>query len=179
MENQIMHWTAKSAADFVFSVGADFVAQVEVKMETENMPQKDLAMRLQVSEGRVSQILNDPGNLELETIVNCALSLGMKASIVLYDDGDRKKEYGPIHPQIFRICWEKAGKPKDFWQAKSEWSEGASKNYEATLYIEGSNIGYVNRETLRYSMNSTGETITRGSKPTATNTSPNFALERR
>jgi transcriptional regulator with XRE-family HTH domain len=115
MENHIMHWTAKSAADFTFSVGADFIAQVEVKLEAEKIPQKDLAKALHVSEGRVSQILNDPGNLELETIVKCALSLGMKASIVLYDDGDRKKEYGPIHPDIFRISWEKAGKPTDFW----------------------------------------------------------------
>lgn len=127
------HWTANDGADFVFSVGADFVAQLELKLEAEGLPQKELAARLSVSKGRISQILKNPGNLELQTIVNCALSLGMKATIVLYDDGDKKREYGPIHPEMFKICWERAGRPRDFW----EFSEPIAVNVTETADLKG------------------------------------------
>ena len=60
------HWTEKSTDDFLYRIAADFVRQVESAMENAGVNQAGLAKRLKVSEGRVSQVLNNPGNLRLE-----------------------------------------------------------------------------------------------------------------
>jgi antitoxin component HigA of HigAB toxin-antitoxin module len=109
------HWTERSVEDFQFAISLDFVDQIEAQLEVRAMKQTDLAKELKVSEGRVSQILNNPGNLTLNMIVKCATAVGMKVSVVAYEDDDHEKPRGPIHSQIFRTCWEKAGKPRDVW----------------------------------------------------------------
>lgn len=147
-KSQKIHWTAEDTADFVFSVGADFVGQVEVKLERANIPQRELAKKLKVSPGRVSQLLNNPGNLELKTIVDCALALGLKASIVLYDDDDHKKEYGPLHPDVFRTCWEMSGKPKDAWSIDVIPSKGYAPG--AGLAIHSQKSQPTNRSLVNY-----------------------------
>ncbi|CUS33503.1 helix-turn-helix transcriptional regulator [Candidatus Nitrospira nitrificans] len=129
VKNTNAHWTEKSLSDFIYRVGADFVFQLDNKIDS----QKALAETLSVTKSAVSQKLNNPGNLKLETMVKYARALGLKVSVVLYDDGDRDNERGPINSDIFRICWENAGKPKDFWQATSDWVEGVSVNYEVIL----------------------------------------------
>ncbi len=112
------HWTEKSTDDFLFRIGADFVAQLESKMEALPMKQSELAEELGVTKGRISQIFNEPGNLTLNLIIKCARAVGMKASVVAYDDGDKKNERGPIHSEIFRMCWERQGSPADIWSFK-------------------------------------------------------------
>ena len=84
-------------------------------MEKADINQAGLAKAMGVSEGRVSQILNNPGNLTLKTIVQAARALGYKASIVAYDDGDPGNHNGPVNAQIFELCWERAGCPTDFF----------------------------------------------------------------
>ena len=111
MEATKSHWTEDNTADYLFRIGADFVFQLEDKFDA----QKDLAKALNVTESAVSQKLNNPGNLKLQTMIKYARALGMKLSVVLYDDGDSRNERGPISAEIFRICWERAGKPADFW----------------------------------------------------------------
>jgi transcriptional regulator with XRE-family HTH domain len=108
------HWTEDHTADFMFRIGADFVAQVEEKLAASDLRQKDLAKDLQLTASRVSQIINNPGNLTLQTMIEYARALGMKLSVVLYDDGDSQNRSGPIHADIFRACWEKAGSPTSF-----------------------------------------------------------------
>jgi transcriptional regulator with XRE-family HTH domain len=110
------HWTEESTGNFLFRVGADFVSQLLDKVES----QKDLAKKRNVSKGAVSQMLNNPGNLKLKTMIEYARALGMKIGVLLYDDDDKHNENGPIHPDIFRICWERNGKPKDFWSLKRD-----------------------------------------------------------
>jgi len=111
-----LHWTAKSIKDYIFRIAADFIAQLEIRMDsTENYSQDKLAKDLGISKGRVSQVLNHPGNMTLRNIVRYAKALGMKVSLVAYDDDDPKNENGPINPEIFRVCWEKLGKPRDMW----------------------------------------------------------------
>jgi hypothetical protein len=44
-----------------------------------------------------------------------ARALGMKVSIVAYDDHDPENKKGPINSEIFKMCWEQLGKPRDFW----------------------------------------------------------------
>lgn len=109
------HWTNNSVDDFVSRIGFDFVTQLEKKMESLSISRGELATRLGVSSGRVSQIFNNPRNMTLRTIIKCARILGMKVSVVAYDDGDPLNENGPIDSEIFARCWEESGKPKDFY----------------------------------------------------------------
>jgi len=109
------HWTARSFKDYLFRVKADFLSQLEKKMESSNTSQGKLAKRLGKTKGRVSQVLNDPGNITLSTMIEYARKLGMKVSIIAYEDDDPENKRGPINSEVFRICWEKSGKPRDFW----------------------------------------------------------------
>jgi len=126
MKSTKAHWTESSLSDYLFRIGADFVLQLEEKIGA----QKDLAKVLKVTEGAVSQKLNNPGNLKLHTMIKYARALGLKLSIVLYDDGDSRNERGPIHADIFRICWENSGKPADFWNINED-------NYTRSATAEG------------------------------------------
>jgi len=109
------HWTERRIKDYLFSIVADFITQLETKMESLTISQGEFAKKLRVSKGRISQLLNHPTNFKLETIIKYARALGMKVSIVAYDDNDPQNTKGPINSEIFRICWEQWGKPRDFW----------------------------------------------------------------
>jgi transcriptional regulator with XRE-family HTH domain len=118
---QSPHWTEASADDFVHRIIFDFIAQVEKKMESMPLTQAELAKRLDVSEGAVSRILNNPHNLTLKTIVRYARALGIKVSVVAYDDGDPYNTLGPVNSEIFSICWQQAGSPHDNWSVDSRY----------------------------------------------------------
>lgn len=108
------HWTERSTADFVYKIASDFVLQLEKKMDGA-VSQKELAERLGVSVGRVSQVINNPGNLTIRNIVEYSRALGLKVSVVAYDDGDPENHNGPINSEIFYRCWQKNGEPTDFF----------------------------------------------------------------
>lgn len=110
-----VHWTQRTIRDYLFRIAADFIAQLEKKMESENISQDELAKRLKITKGRVSQVLNHPGNISLAIFAKYARALGMKTSIIAYEDSDPENKKGPINSEIFNICWEKCGKPGDFW----------------------------------------------------------------
>ena len=59
------HWTANKTDAFVYRIASDFIVQLEKKMDGQ-VNQSDLAKRLGVSKGRVSQVFNNPGNLTLK-----------------------------------------------------------------------------------------------------------------
>jgi len=109
------HWTERSNKDFLFRIAADFITQLEDKMESIPISQDEFAKRLDVTKGRVSQVLNNPGNITLGKIIKYSRALGLKVSIVAYEDDDPKNERGPINSEVFNICWGKLGKPTDFW----------------------------------------------------------------
>jgi transcriptional regulator with XRE-family HTH domain len=109
------HWTEKSTDDFLYRIAADFVRQIENAMESEGVNQAQLAERLKVTEGRVSQVLNNPGNLTLRKIVEYVRALGRKVAIVEYDDNDPQNRNGPVNSEIFAKCWYAAGMPSDFF----------------------------------------------------------------
>lgn len=111
------HWTVDSATDFVYRISSDFVAQLETKLEEKSMTRKEYARELDVTPARVSQFLNDPGSFELSSMVNYAQALGMKVSVIAYDDGDSGNENGPISSQVFNTCWTRCGSPHDMFQA--------------------------------------------------------------
>jgi transcriptional regulator with XRE-family HTH domain len=123
MHNVTIHWTERSVNDFLYRIASDFVTQLKQRIQSETVSKAKLAEKLGVSKGRVSQILNNPGNLTLKMIIKCARALGMKVAIVAYDDGDQTNERGPINSEIFRVCWENSGKPIDFWSiAKPQYA---------------------------------------------------------
>jgi hypothetical protein len=156
MEN-VAHWTQQSTADFVYSISSTFVAQIETKMEEEEISRTELATRLKKSSGRVSQILNNPGNMGLKVMVETAGSLGMKVSVIAYDDHDPAGENGPIDPDVFVKCWEHAGRPANLFEAEDVCAgralEGYLDNVTATscstvaagqIYVNARNFhGYV------------------------------------
>lgn len=114
------HWTTRSTDDFVYSISSDFALQIENKLDEERITQAEFAALLGVTDGRVSQLLRNPGNLTLKKMVESARALRMKVSVVAYDDDDPSNQNGPINSQIFTNCWVKAGKPKDFFSLQPE-----------------------------------------------------------
>src|SRR5258705_6111448 len=113
------HWTERNVEDFVHRISFDFITQVAKKLESSPMSRAELANKLGVSKGRISQILNKPGNLTLRKAVAYARALGMKVAVVAYDDGDQGNEKGPISSEIFSICWNNQNQPRDFETASS------------------------------------------------------------
>lgn len=113
------HWTEGGVDDFVHRLSFDFITHLAKRLESGPLTRAQLAGRLGISKGRVSQILNNPSNLTLKKAITYARALGMKASLVAYDDHDPDNHNGPISSEIFTTCWEKAGKPADFQTAES------------------------------------------------------------
>ena len=125
----IGHWTNTSIQDFLYRVGSDYIAQIEQAMDDSQVSQAALAQRLSVSEGRVSQVLNNPGNLTLKAIIAYARALKKKVAIVAYDDQDPENNNGPINSQVFAECWEKAGRPSDFLGLEARADVGIAANH--------------------------------------------------
>lgn len=112
---QHKHWTAESTVAFAYRIASDFVEQLERKREDLKWSRSRLAKELNVTPGRISQVINDPGNLSIELMIKLARALQMKVSILAYEDGDNENLRGPINADVFRSCWENAGKPNDKW----------------------------------------------------------------
>ena len=140
------HWTERSIEDYIFSIGADFIGQLEDKMEAEGLSQNDLALRLGKTKGRVSQVFNRPGNLTLGNIVKYSRALSIKASIVAYQDDDPKNKKGPINSEVFRASWEKCGKPRDLWDIQHMVSNSVTVVYTGiamTAPLIRNQVGYI------------------------------------
>lgn len=108
------HWTKKSTENFQYFVAADFVDQLRECADLRGLNQRDLAKKLELSESRVSQVFNDPGNLTLNTMIDWTRVLGFKTSIVVYDDNDVENRRGPLSGSIFSECWKKVGCPLEW-----------------------------------------------------------------
>lgn len=139
------HWTAHSTDDFVFRIAADFIVQLEDKMESLQLSQDALADILGVTKGRVSQIFNNPGNLTLKKIVEYCKALNMKVAITSYEDNDPENRKGPINSEIFKICWERSGKPRDFWALEeTNVKDQIDENHARAMNAKASNIYFRN-----------------------------------
>lgn len=111
------HWTEESPKRYAFRIAADFVRFIEETMDAAPTPikQSDLAAALGVTEGSVSQSLNNPGNMTLQKIVAYARAVKRKVAIVGYDDGDPENVNGPVNAGVFAQCWEMCDRPRDFF----------------------------------------------------------------
>jgi len=115
------HWTAASDDAFLHRITFDFLTQLEKKMESEPLSQAELAEKLGVTESAVSRVLNNPQNLTLKTIVKYARAVGVKVSLVAYEDDDHENLFGPVNSEIFSVCWQRCGQPHDFWSLESNY----------------------------------------------------------
>jgi hypothetical protein len=113
------HWTAASVNAFVYRIASDFIVQLEKKLGRDGTSHKDLAAKAGVTDGRLSQVFNNPGNLTLKSTVQYAQAAGMKVALVAYEDGDTENNNGPINSEIFSACWKAVGSPHDFFELTS------------------------------------------------------------
>jgi hypothetical protein len=97
----------------VRAISSDFIAQLETVMEqSPGCSHVELAKRLSVTLGRVSQMMNSPGNFTLKNGVLYAGAVGMGMAIVVYPTACAS---APISGDVFRACWEIAGRPKNMF----------------------------------------------------------------
>jgi transcriptional regulator with XRE-family HTH domain len=128
------HWTNSSTEDFLYRIGFDYISQIQQAMEADGVSQAKLAKALKLSEGRVSQVLNNPGNLTLRKIIEYARALGKKVAIVAYDDHDPENQSGPVNAQVFAKCWENAGSPADFFEmSDAHTATGTTSDMESLI----------------------------------------------
>lgn len=129
------HWTERGSRDFIFSIASDFVDQIENKMEVEGISRTQLAKLLGLSKGRISQIINNPGNLTLDLVVRCARVLGLKVGLFAYDDNDPKNEHGTINGKVFNFCWESCGRPRTAWDMQKIASATSSTEQPIVITV--------------------------------------------
>jgi len=106
------HWTADSPLRMVRSISSDFVAQLETVLENSGCSHMELAKRLGVTMGRVSQMMNSPGNFTLKNGVLYGAAVCMNVAVVAYP---MECAPAPISGDVFRACWEIAGRPKNMF----------------------------------------------------------------
>lgn len=129
------HWTTANDESFISRITFDFVAQLEHKLETSGTTQSEMARKMNVTEGAVSQILNlGRTNLNLKTMVRCARALGLKVAIVAYDDDDPENVRGPVGSEIFADCWEATGRPRDIWSLERNLRTVATTQVAAGIW---------------------------------------------
>jgi transcriptional regulator with XRE-family HTH domain len=108
------HWTQENAKDFAYHLSLDFFTQLQDRFEQSDLLHKQFAEKLHLSAGRISQIFNSPPeNPKVDSLVRYAHALGLKVSIVAYDDDDPSNDRGPVFSGVIAKCWEQMGKPRD------------------------------------------------------------------
>ena len=106
------HWTADSPLRMVRAISSDFIAQLETVMEHPGCSYMELAKRLGVTMGRVSQMMNTPVNFPRKNGVLYGAAVGMNVVVVAYPADCTT---APISGDVFRTCWEIAGRPKNMF----------------------------------------------------------------
>ena len=168
------HWTESSTADFLYRISSDYIRQIEKAMDDAGSNQAKLATSLGVSESRVSQVLNNPGNLTLRNVIDYARALGRKVAIVAYDDNDPDNQNGPINSEVFAKCWEKLGCPADFFDLAQ--TERVTSTTEDTQHISLRKIP--GRETSYLEIGPCGENVGFNPSPCCTDISETAITDR-
>jgi hypothetical protein len=116
--NHNRHWTADSPRNFTHRIASDFLAQVEIKLEKEDINRNELANRLHRTPGRVSQLFS-ADSMSLGTAVRLARAVDMKVALVAYEDANPQSGGGPVNSEIFHECWKQLGSPGNFFELNS------------------------------------------------------------
>jgi len=138
----VTHWTERSPNDFLYSIASDFVDQLQDRMAALSMNQSELAKAASVTKGYVSRMFRNPGNLSLITMIRFARIVGMKLSIVGYEDvSDPNNTRGPISADVFRKTWEDAGRPADMWAFEVKTVKQTGPILDCTTFQRGWVLG--------------------------------------
>ena len=133
------HWTAGNPLRMVRWIASDFIAQLETRIEQiPGFTHGDLAKRLSVSLGRVSQMMNAPGNFTLKNGVLYAGAADMNVAIVIYPANCTS---APISGDVFRACWEIAGRPKNMFDIQENSVGFAMRNSNCGMAAIGHTWG--------------------------------------
>jgi transcriptional regulator with XRE-family HTH domain len=115
MKNKELHWTFESEVNLRTRIASDFLAQIEEKIAEKDWTHAEIAEALGVTEGRISQVFNNPGNLTLKTMMKMAEAVVLLVSVVAYNLGEKAQETGPVASGVFDACWKKLKKPMTHW----------------------------------------------------------------
>lgn len=121
--NKSGHWTADSPLRMVRAISSDFIAQLETVMEDSGWGHAELAKRLDVTMGRVSQMMNSPGNFTLKNGILYGAAVGMNVAVIAYP---MECTTTPISGDVFRACWEIAGRPKNMFDIQESTVVGVA-----------------------------------------------------
>ncbi|MFZ3342958.1 MAG: hypothetical protein WA213_18900 [Terriglobales bacterium] len=114
--SKMQHWSAGNPVRMVRAISFDFIAQLETRIEEiPGFNNKELAKRLGVSLGRVSQVMNSPGNFTIRNAALYANAVDRNVTIVMYPL-DPNGDQAPISGDVFRACWDIAGRPKNMFE---------------------------------------------------------------
>ena len=100
-------------ADCLYKLSHQFTSQIKIAMDQGGLKYKDIAERMGLTPGRVSQIMHDPGNITLSTMIKLGNAVGLKTSVLLYDYNYDNLDDDHIIPSVFRACWRRLGSPKN------------------------------------------------------------------
>ncbi len=104
------------------------ILRLRQELEANNISQAKLAEAISKSPGRVSQVFNPDRPMTLKQMVKVARAMGLKASVVFYDDGDKEDRFGPLNPGIFESCWIECNKPVRMGQISASATNAGMKN---------------------------------------------------
>jgi len=120
-EKGMAHWAFEDDASLQARIASDFLSQIEAIVAEKDWSHADLAKALDVSEGRVSQVFNNPGNLTLRSMTKFANAVNMLVSVVAYKLTDELRRAGPVGSDVFEACWSKLGRPLTHWDLEQSW----------------------------------------------------------
>lgn len=131
-------WVETSIENLKYFIGADFVDQLEARLAVEGLTQKTFADKLGVTQGRVSQIFNNPGNLTLDTMVSWGHAVGMKTGVVLYGGSSEEAMKGPLSGEIFISCWKELGEPRAMFDISKNFTSATCSRvvWKDILHVE-------------------------------------------
>jgi transcriptional regulator with XRE-family HTH domain len=89
----------------------DFIDKLNFRLLELGLTRRDFARKLGVSEGRISQIFNNPSNFTMNKMVEWARELGLKVTLVSYEDKDDPSG-APVFSDSFREIWKIFGRPR-------------------------------------------------------------------
>jgi hypothetical protein len=112
---KLRHWTHLGEESVLRAIASDFIGQIETAMEDQTMDRKTFIKKAGVTAGRVSQVFNNPSNMNLRSVVKYANVANRKVAIVTYDDSDPDNKLGPIDAGVFAATWKNAGRPRDLF----------------------------------------------------------------
>jgi transcriptional regulator with XRE-family HTH domain len=110
MKNKLSFEMTNSS--IAYQVLFDFVDSLDARLRELKMSRKDFSNKLNITEGRVSQVFNDPANFTMRKIAEMARALGMKIALVSYVDAEDPSG-APVFSSNFRRSWETLGRPKN------------------------------------------------------------------